>query len=79
MQKNPQYGDVVREVADFLGISESTVKFHVSNVLMKLNVSNRRELTEIECFFETTPDVLTEKIKNGDMGVNSPLDARRSG
>ena len=68
-----------REVADFLGISESTVKFHVSNVLMKLNVSNRRELTEIECFFETTPDVLTEKIKNGDMGVNSPLDARRSG
>lgn len=68
-----------KEVADFLGISESTVKFHVSNVLMKLNVSNRRELTEKECFFEAESNALAEKIKNGEMGMNPPLDVRRSG
>lgn len=33
-----------REVAELLGISESTVKFHVSNVLTKLNVRDRRAL-----------------------------------
>ncbi len=67
-----------KEVADCLGISESTVKFHVSNVLMKLNVSNRRELTEKERLFEAGPDALTEQIKNEEMAANSPL-ARRSG
>lgn len=35
-----------REIADRLGISISTVKFHVSNVLSKLCVKNRRELKE---------------------------------
>lgn len=35
-----------KEMASLLRISESTVKFHVSNVLMKLNVSDRRDLTE---------------------------------
>jgi DNA-binding NarL/FixJ family response regulator len=35
-----------RELASVLRISESTVKFHVSNVLMKLNVSSRRALTD---------------------------------
>jgi DNA-binding NarL/FixJ family response regulator len=39
-----------KEMAGFLKISESTVKFHVSNVLMKLNVSDRRDLTDIETF-----------------------------
>jgi DNA-binding NarL/FixJ family response regulator len=34
-----------REIASFLGISESTVKFHVSNVMSKQNVHCRRELT----------------------------------
>jgi DNA-binding NarL/FixJ family response regulator len=35
-----------REMALFLGISESTVKFHVSNVMAKQSVHGRRELTE---------------------------------
>lgn len=39
-----------REIASFLDISESTVKFHVSNVLMKLNASNRRDLANTEPF-----------------------------
>lgn len=39
-----------KEMATFLRISESTVKFHVSNVLMKLNASNRRDLTDHELF-----------------------------
>jgi DNA-binding NarL/FixJ family response regulator len=35
-----------REMASFLGIAESTVKFHVSNVMSKQSVRGRRELTE---------------------------------
>ena len=37
-----------REMASLLRISESTVKFHVSNVLMKLNVTKRRHLVDRE-------------------------------
>ncbi len=35
-----------REIADFLQIRVSTVKFHLSNILSKLHASNRRELIE---------------------------------
>ena len=35
-----------KEMATLLKISESTVKFHVSNVLTKLNVNDRRDLTD---------------------------------
>ena len=41
-----------REVANFLRISESTAKFHVSNVLMKLNAKRRRDLMEEELSLE---------------------------
>jgi DNA-binding NarL/FixJ family response regulator len=34
-----------KEIAILLGICESTVKFHVSNVLAKLNATGRRDLT----------------------------------
>ena len=34
-----------REIADLLRIRVSTVKFHLSNILSKFHVSNRRELT----------------------------------
>jgi DNA-binding NarL/FixJ family response regulator len=34
-----------KEIAMLLGICESTVKFHVSNVLAKLNATGRRDLT----------------------------------
>lgn len=40
-----------KEMATLLKISESTVKFHVSNVLMKLNVSDRRDLRDNESFY----------------------------
>lgn len=35
-----------KEIAMLLGICESTVKFHVSNVLAKLNATGRRDLTQ---------------------------------
>lgn len=35
-----------REIADFMEISVSTVKFHVSNILSKLQVQNRRDLAK---------------------------------
>lgn len=37
-----------KEIANHLGISESTVKFHVSNVLTKLNVNDRRDVRDRE-------------------------------
>jgi DNA-binding NarL/FixJ family response regulator len=37
-----------KEMANFLGISECTVKFHVSNVLTKLHVSDRRDVMDRE-------------------------------
>lgn len=37
-----------REVAQLLRISESTVKFHVSNVLMKLKAHHRRDLVNTD-------------------------------
>ena len=38
-------GYTYREAADDLGISHKTVETHVSAVLRKLQLSNRRELT----------------------------------
>lgn len=35
-----------KEMAAFLGISESTVKFHVANVMSKMNMHDRRDLKE---------------------------------
>lgn len=36
-----------KQIADALGISERTVKYHVSNILRKSQVSNRRELLKV--------------------------------
>jgi DNA-binding NarL/FixJ family response regulator len=36
-------GKANREIAESLSISENTVKFHLKNILIKLNVSNRTE------------------------------------
>ena len=33
-----------RDLADRLGVSENTVKFHVRNILAKLHVSNRAQV-----------------------------------
>lgn len=33
-----------KEIADILGVRERTIKFHVSSLLRKTGVSNRREL-----------------------------------
>jgi DNA-binding NarL/FixJ family response regulator len=35
-----------KEIANVLGISERTVKFHVSNIFTKLGVKNRRSLLQ---------------------------------
>ena len=43
-----------KEIANHLGISESTVKFHVSNVLTKLNVNDRRDVKDKEYLSSTT-------------------------
>ena len=40
-----------KEMAMLLRICESTVKFHVSNVLMKMNVNDRRDLAENESLY----------------------------
>jgi DNA-binding NarL/FixJ family response regulator len=42
-----------REIANHFGISESTVKFHVSNVLTKLNVNGRRDVKDKEYLSST--------------------------
>lgn len=42
-----------KEMASLLGISESTVKFHVSNVLTKLSVTDRRDIKGRAPFFPT--------------------------
>ncbi len=34
-----------KEIANALNISERTVKYHISHILEKLNISNRSELT----------------------------------
>ncbi|MGZ4843417.1 MAG: response regulator transcription factor [Candidatus Angelobacter sp.] len=47
-----------KEMAKFLGISECTVKFHVSNVLTKLNVSDRRDVMyreQVQPFMVSAP------------------------
>ena len=36
-----------REIAEVLSVSENTVKFHVKNIINKLNVSNRTEAVTI--------------------------------
>lgn len=36
-----------KEIADAMGISQSTVKFHLSNLFKKLNVNNRRAAAEL--------------------------------
>jgi len=46
-----------REMAQLLRISESTVKFHVSNVLMKLKAHHRRDLVNADsCGVSTLPE-----------------------
>ena len=49
-----------KEMAMLLRISESTVKFHVSNVLMKLNVNDRRDLRDNESFYGPKPVTFME-------------------
>jgi DNA-binding NarL/FixJ family response regulator len=39
-------GDSNKEIGDALGIAERTVKYHVSNILQKFQVSGRKELAE---------------------------------
>jgi DNA-binding CsgD family transcriptional regulator len=42
-----QAGKTTREIAQVLGVSEATVKFHVGNVLRKLGASSRTQAVAI--------------------------------
>jgi DNA-binding NarL/FixJ family response regulator len=67
-----------KEMASLLGVSESTIKFHVSNVLAKLNVNDRRDLKEREPGIPTPSFLrLVNKVpkslaihENSDSGLN---------
>jgi DNA-binding NarL/FixJ family response regulator len=78
-----------KEMAGLLKISESTVKFHVSNVLMKSNVNHRRDLSETELgssgapwFPANLPEKFGTTVKlgpstaNGNSGARSKLQAQ---
>jgi NarL family two-component system response regulator LiaR len=56
-----------KEMANLLGISESTVKFHVSNVLTKLSVNDRRDVKGRAPFVPSRPTVsrLPSRETNG--------------
>ncbi len=43
-----------KEIAEFLGISESTVKFHVANVMSKLRISARRDVADLPSLRKAT-------------------------
>lgn len=43
-----------REVADHLGVSEKTVKFHMTNIFRKYEVTQRAAL--IVKYFKSTPE-----------------------
>lgn len=45
-----------RGIARRLGISERTVKFHVSNVLIKLRVESRLQAGSVACLLLRRPD-----------------------
>lgn len=79
-----------KEMASLLKISESTVKFHVSNVLMKSNVNHRRDLTDTESGSGTPqwspanfpekfgiPLKLKPSITNGKGGIRSKLQTQQ--
>jgi len=60
-----------RQIADLLGISERTAKFHVSNLLRKCGIGNRRELSATDCKLQVLPPI-QHLGKNGSH--ISPLD-----
>jgi DNA-binding NarL/FixJ family response regulator len=69
-----------KEMANLLGVSESTIKFHVSNVLAKLNVNDRRDVKEREPGIPTPSFVkLVSKVpralpipESSGAGLNGP-------
>jgi DNA-binding NarL/FixJ family response regulator len=55
-----------KEIGNILQISERTVKFHVSNILQKFNVDNRKEIQGIIKDSEEPPDdplIAAERLK----------------
>jgi len=47
-----------RTIAQRLAISERTIKFHISNILRKMNVADRRELKVLSSSKSSCPDWL---------------------
>jgi len=56
------HGLTNRGIADRLGIGEPTVKFHVSNVLIKLRVESRLQAGSIASLLATTPEPPGSKV-----------------
>lgn len=42
-----KHGMTSRSIADTLGITERTVKFHIGNILGKMNVKNRTQAVAV--------------------------------
>jgi len=40
-------GQRVRQIADAMGVSVNTVKFHISNIYVKLGAASRREAVQL--------------------------------
>jgi DNA-binding NarL/FixJ family response regulator len=51
-----------RIIAQRLAVSERTIKFHVSNILHKLNLTNRRELRTLQSSFGVFPLARTPRL-----------------
>ena len=51
------------EIASSLGVSERTVESHVSSLLRKLQVANRRELADLASQIEASRRVHTECLR----------------
>jgi DNA-binding NarL/FixJ family response regulator len=66
-----------KEIANLLNISERTIKFHVSNILAKLNVNDRDSLCEVIAAFSKTR--LVEIKFNLQEGSSSPLPPQLEG
>lgn len=46
-----------KEMSEFFGVAESTIKFHVSNIFSKLNVSRRGDLSRSASVSRATPKI----------------------
>jgi two-component system, NarL family, nitrate/nitrite response regulator NarL len=66
------YGQTNKEIASTLNISERTVKFHVSNILQKFGVANRRQLIRSQLTARSMAPKLTYAAQGASHAGKSP-------